>query len=115
MFSDIIKELRLDAGLTQEDLAQKFNISRTAISKYETGEHEPNLDFLVKFSNYFNVSVDYLLCKTKISTPVNILNHFNSLSPEYIKQLSEILLRFKNNKKYIKFVHAMLDETEKLK
>lgn len=115
MFNEILKELRTDAELTQEELGEKLNISRTAISKYETGEHEPNLSFLIKLSDYFSVSIDYLLGKTKIRTPGSLLHDFNSYPPNTIKQLSEILICFKNNKNYIKFVHAMLNEIQKLK
>lgn len=114
MFGDIIKELRMDAGLTQEDLAEKFNISRAAISKYETGEREPNLDFLIKFSNYFNVSIDYLLGKTRIPTTQNTLYILSAHSPESLKKLTIILTKFKN-KKYIDLVYDLLSNIDKLK
>jgi transcriptional regulator with XRE-family HTH domain len=61
IFGDILKELRLDAGLTQEDLALKLNITRAVLSKYELNINEPSLEFLSIVSDFFNVSVDYLL------------------------------------------------------
>lgn len=115
MFGDILKELRMDAELTQEELAQKFNITATAISKYETGDREPTLDFLVKISDYFDVSVDYMLGKTKVSTPVHILHSFNKYPSDAIKKLSEILMHFKHDSKYIDFVYSVLIATKKLK
>lgn len=114
MLNDLIKEIRMDNGLTQEDLAIKFNMSRTAISKYETGEREPNIEFLLKFSNYFNVSVDYLLGKTKIPTPQYILNSFTNHSPDTLKKLNIILSKFKS-RKYVELVYSLFLNIDNLK
>lgn len=115
MFSDILKELRTNANLTQEELAKKFNITDTAISKYETGDREPTFDILIRMSDYFNVSIDYMLGKTKVSTPVSILHSFNKYSADTIKKLSDILMYFKHDSKYIDFIHSVLVATNKLK
>lgn len=61
-----IKELREDKGLTQEDLAIKFKVSRQSISGYENNTTEPSLSLLVQMADFFNVSTDYLLSRTKI-------------------------------------------------
>lgn len=114
MLNDLIKEIRMDNGLTQEDLAIKFNMSRTAISKYETGEREPNIDFLIKFSNYFNVSIDYLLGKTKIPTPQYALNNLGNHSPDTLKKLNVILSKFKS-RKYIELIYSLLINIDNLK
>lgn len=50
---------RLD--LTQEELAEKLNISQKSISKYETGAHKPSFETLTEMAKLFNVSTDYLL------------------------------------------------------
>lgn len=55
-----IRALREEAGLSQAELAEKLNVSRVAVTKYETGETNPARS-LKKLSNLFNVSVDYLL------------------------------------------------------
>lgn len=55
------KKLRVDKKLTQFQLAKILDISKSNISKYETGNVEPNLETLVKISKYFGVSTDYLL------------------------------------------------------
>lgn len=115
MFGDILKELRMDAGLTQEELAAKFNITDTAISKYETGDREPTLDILVLLSDFFNVSTDYMLGRTKVSTPVSLLHSFNRYSSDIIKKFTEILMFFKHDSKYIDFIHSVLVATNKLK
>ena len=53
--------LRKKAGLSQEQLAEQLNVSRQAISKWESGQSVPESDKLVSVSNYFSVSLDYLL------------------------------------------------------
>jgi transcriptional regulator with XRE-family HTH domain len=63
-FYERLKGLREDKDLHQEDLAKILNISRTALSNYETGYREPSLATLVKIADYFNISLDYLLCRT---------------------------------------------------
>lgn len=59
--SATITKLRVDAKLTQKQLAAKLEISNTALSNYEIGVREPNLKLLVKIANAFNVTTDYLL------------------------------------------------------
>lgn len=56
-----IKALRIERGLTQEQLAAKLYVSRTAVSKWETGGGTPNLDSLQALARLFEVSVDNLL------------------------------------------------------
>lgn len=61
LFPDIITYLRKKNNLSQQELAEKLEISRSAIGMYETGKREPDFDTLVKFSKFFGVSVEYLL------------------------------------------------------
>ena len=56
-----LQELRKKEGLTQEELAQELYVSRTAISKWESGRGYPNIDSLKQISAYFAVSLDDLL------------------------------------------------------
>ena len=56
-----LKALRTERGLTQEQLAAKLYVSRTAVSKWETGGGSPNLDSLQAVARLFDVSVDDLL------------------------------------------------------
>jgi len=53
--------LRKKSGLSQEQLAEALNVSRQAISKWEGGSAMPESDKLLALSNYFGVSLDYLL------------------------------------------------------
>ena len=67
-FQDKLKELRKNRGLTQEELAQALFVSRTAISKWESGKGYPNIDSLKAISKYFCVSLDDLLSTNEIIT-----------------------------------------------
>lgn len=64
MLSEKIKELRKKKGLTQEDLANALNVSRQAITKWESGDGSPDIDNLKNIALYFHVSVDYLIDST---------------------------------------------------
>ena len=54
-------EIRRKKGYSQLKIAMDLNISREAISYYENGKRCPNLEMLVQLSEYFNVSIDYLI------------------------------------------------------
>ena len=60
-FGEKLKALRTERGLTQEQLAARLYVSRTAVSKWETGGGSPNLDSLQPLARLFDVSVDDLL------------------------------------------------------
>ena len=61
MLSEKLYQLRKNSGLSQEQLAEQLNVSRQAISKWESGTAVPESEKLIIISNYFGVSVDYLL------------------------------------------------------
>lgn len=63
-----LQELRKSRGLTQEQLAQQIYVSRTAISKWESGRGTPSIDSLKALSAFFAVSVDELLSGDAILT-----------------------------------------------
>lgn len=63
-----LQELRKKKGLTQEELAQALYVSRTAISKWESGRGYPNLDSLKGISKFFGVTVDELLSGDELLT-----------------------------------------------
>lgn len=65
-FNEKLCELRKNKGLTQEELAQALYVSRTAISKWESGRGYPSIDSLKEISKFFSVSIDELLSGEKI-------------------------------------------------
>ena len=56
-----LREIRKKKHYSQLKVAMDLCISREALSYYETGKRSPDIEMLVKFSNYFNVSIDYLI------------------------------------------------------
>lgn len=56
-----LKQIRKERHLTQLKVAMDLNISREALSHYENGKREPSIDMLIKMSEYFNVSIDFLI------------------------------------------------------
>ena len=67
-FSEKLQQLRKEKGLTQEGLAESLYVSRTAISKWESGRGYPNLDSLKELARFFSVSIDELLSGTELLT-----------------------------------------------
>ena len=67
-FNEKLQELRKQKGLTQEELAEVLYVSRTAISKWESGRGYPNIDSLKAISKFFSVSLDDLLSSDAILT-----------------------------------------------
>lgn len=61
VFKDRLKELRLDKGLSQMQLAKELKLSQSAVAKWELGKTEPTATAIITVANYFNVSIDYLL------------------------------------------------------
>lgn len=60
-FNEKLQQLRKEKGLTQDELAKKLYVSRTAISKWESGRGYPGIDSLKAISSFFSVSIDQLL------------------------------------------------------
>ena len=60
-FSQRLKELRIEHGMTQQYLASLLNIKQQSYTRYEYGTGEPSLDTLIKLAHIFGVTTDYLL------------------------------------------------------
>lgn len=65
-----IKSLREENHITQEELAKKMGLSKGIISLYEKEIRKPSLEILIKLSEIFDCSIDYILCKTDIRNAV---------------------------------------------
>ena len=62
-FPNIFRKIREQSGLTQQQMADKLGVSRSAIGMYENGEREPNFETLELIADTFNVVMNYLLGK----------------------------------------------------
>lgn len=60
-FGERLKELRLEKGLTQKQLANEIGNAQSAIVYWETNKQEPTISALKKLCKYFGVSADYLI------------------------------------------------------
>lgn len=71
-----LKDLREDRDLLQKDIAKFLNMSQTGYSKYEVGTNDIPTEILKKLADYYNTSIDYLLCLTDERKPYprSILN-----------------------------------------
>lgn len=93
----ILKELRKKKGVSQEDAAKALGITLRTYQNYEYGQREPNIEMILKLSDYFNVSTDYLLGREKKKSPEmtsedtrfeeELLSIYRSMPEEYRKLL----------------------------
>lgn len=67
MFRIRLKTLREEKGLSQAAFAKDFGVAQSTVGNWEAGTREPNFDTVQKLADYFDVSVDYLLCRTNES------------------------------------------------
>ena len=67
-FSEKLQELRKSRSMTQEELAETLFVSRTAISKWESGRGYPSIDSLKEISRFFSVTIDDLICSDEMIT-----------------------------------------------
>ena len=63
-FNQRLKDLRKENNISQLELAKLLNMTKMAISHWESGHSEPSISQLIEISNYFDVTVDYLIGKT---------------------------------------------------
>ncbi|MCR4752757.1 MAG: helix-turn-helix domain-containing protein [Eubacterium sp.] len=96
-FNEKLKELRKSRSLTQEELAEALYVSRTAVSKWESGRGYPNLESLKEISRYFSISVDELICSEEIISAAEdekkaCMDRFRSLICSILDILTVLLL-----------------------
>ena len=72
-FGEILMELRLEAGMTQKELADKLFVSKGTISNYENGIHYPDIEKLTCLADLFQVTTDYLLGRSNTALSVDAL------------------------------------------
>lgn len=65
-FSDRLRDLRTNYGLSQQKLADAIGCSKSSINMYERGAREPGLETMEAFADFFNVDLDYLYGKSEV-------------------------------------------------
>ena len=92
-FSEKLQELRKSRSMTQEELAESLFVSRTAISKWESGRGYPSIDSLKEISRFFSVTIDDLICSDEMITVAeNDKKEFVSKYVSLICSVMDILL-----------------------
>lgn len=109
-FAEKLYTLRTQGGYSQEVLAEKLNVSRQAVSKWETGPTLPETDKLIAISNLFNVSIDSLLIDS-----IN-LNTFESMDRVLVKFLSSARDMDDISEELLDIMRdGVIDDTERIK
>jgi transcriptional regulator with XRE-family HTH domain len=88
-FNEKLQELRKSKGLTQEELAEKLFISRTAISKWESGRDYPSLDSLKEIARFFSVTIDDLICSDEMISVAE--NEKREFADKYVSLICSVM------------------------
>lgn len=88
-FGEKLAKLRKEKGMSQEELAQELNVSRQAVSKWESNNSYPETEKIILICKLFNSSMDELigLKETKVNNENKILNYINSFIDSFIKAI----------------------------
>lgn len=94
-----IKELRNEHNITMKKLGEIVGVSESAISQYENGKRQPDIETLKVFADFFNVSIDYLLGKTELRNPLDI--------PEHIEGIADLILRMRSDDEFSDIINKI--------
>lgn len=98
MIGDRIKQLRIDAKMTQPELAKKLDVTRSAVAAYENNSRQPSFHVLAKLADIFHVSTDYLILGND-----NDLLDVSGLSGEQRMIITNLIKVFKETNDLIRF------------
>ena len=79
-----LKQIRNNKNLLQNKVAMDLNITQETISSYETGRVFPSSDMLIKLADYYNTSIDYILCRTKYDMPIDSIKPNNITDEDFM-------------------------------
>ena len=97
IFAVNLKNLRIEKGLNQTELAEKLFINKSMISSYEKGTRMPSLDILMQLTFIFNVSIDYMLGvqRNEVEDKQKSLD-ISGLNDNQIKIIENLIEEFRN-------------------
>jgi transcriptional regulator with XRE-family HTH domain len=110
-FKNILISLRNEKGIDRETLAKHLNITYSSVAKYETGERTPNAEMLTKIAEFFNVSIDFLLGRTKIR-----IEEDDFVLPDgdrLLRRISKSPMTKEQKEAFLKSIESMLEVLEK--
>ena len=113
---EIIQELRIEAGMKQNDLAKILNVAPSTISSYEQGINKPDYETLTKLSDLFQVNLDYLVGNTRIRAHLSTFNDGVKLKDSVIPQIDFIReinqLDEEDRNFYVKMIKILKNQTK---
>ncbi len=89
-----LRHLRVQNNLTQAQLAERFGVTTSAVSSYESGTRQPTYETLIKYSRIFHVTTDYIL-----GLDYNATLDVSDLNDEEMAAIIDIITVFRNSKK----------------
>ena len=110
-FGNKLKKLRDEVGLTQLQLAEKTKVSRSAIAQYETNRQMPDLASLKDIADFFDVSIDYLLGRTKQR---HLYKNMES-AMHYEKPILDYTVKEYNNTYTPNLIESLIKEAQNLR
>ena len=103
MIGERLAEVRKDYGHTQQDLAERLNVTKFTVSNWEQEKSEPSQELLVAICRLYNVSADYLLGLSSVDPVYVQRRRLERFSPEELAELENmekyLLWRRKNGRK----------------
>lgn len=87
-FPETLSALRREKNFSQRQVAQELGISQALLSHYENGSREPGLGFVCRVCDYYDVSADYILCRSENVRPCEI-----SQAKGYLRHLRKMIDR----------------------
>ena len=101
-FAQTLSDLRKIRGYSQRKVARDLGISQALLSHYENGFREPGIEFICRVCDYYNISADYLLCRTENSVAndsvINASTAFLTEMKTLVNKAEDALIEFKNKK-----------------
>lgn len=113
MIGKLLKELRKEKDVTQKDVADYLGVVRGSYAHYEIERRQPDYDTLIKIANYFNVSVDYLIGRTRIKEYGSLTNLQEFATLDEKRLLREFRSLSAANKKVVVALIKQLIEAER--
>lgn len=98
MIGDRIKQLRVEAKMTQPELADKIGLTRSTVAAYENNTRQPSFQILVRLAHTFHVSTDYLLLGNNDNDTIDV----SGLSGEQKAILESLIKNFKDTNEFIR-------------
>jgi len=103
-FNNKLYELRKQKGFSQEELANRLNVSRQTVSKWEVGDSTPDMEKLIAISDLFGISLDELILDKSPTPPPVVQSAKSEVYSEIKTDIKEKVLNDSNRKKVRKWL-----------